>query len=680
MSNENRKDAFKDVTVTITTPEGDPLPRYDKLKEEFQPVRIQTNAIRGRFLQNVMDRAIREIHSTIEPMLGPGASDAIITKEDQPYYTRDGMEVMESMTFDNELARYAHHFLFQAAWNQGRTVGDGTTTLIALYTSLYMISRNDHVDSFVDNTSINRIRAVWKKAMKDLIDAIKEHSVPLTKEYLLSMLYTCTQDSELAAKIYLNLGDALMNGAFIVPRKSNIATDFQVTTYSRPLLKVTRQYTIRPMPDHCDHAVIFYCNGMLDIAHYETLLAMAMACQYTRADDLNSRVDLYLILLCNGLTECTRNTLREFNAFIRSSVRDVNLLNNIAIYTLNDYRSMSSEELEDIATIITEEPGIGGMTNALTFETLLYRVFNESSSVDYLKVPALETYDMDPHLVDQTTNMFMSSYPITIDPEHGMRIDKELGPVAKARYDELIRAIEEEKSPVKKVSLNKRLRKTFGMFIDLEVGSALLKDSQRKFELILDAILSASDAARDGVLLGNSLMYLIAASMQQHTDSTKSESSKDIYGMMIDAAAEVFLDLISNYCHAYSEKYLLRTCNELIDRISDVVVDNNWEVFKWFDLTREDGVVINDSDDSMELWGSGDSMELWDCIWPQEDPGVDPIVVTIDDKKVEIVPTIVEPVGIITNILKNSILPIELSNVKVVNISGKYGFMGNYIP
>ena len=680
MSNENRKDAFKDVTVTIRTPEGDPLPSYDKRKEEFQPVRIQTNAIRGRFLQNVMDRAIREIHSTIEPMLGPGASDAIITKEDQPYYTRDGMEVMESMTFDNELARYAHHFLFQAAWNQGRTVGDGTTTLIALYTSLYMISRNDHVDSFVDNTSINRIRAIWKSAMKDLIDSIKEHSVPLTKEYLLSMLYTCTQDSELAAKIYLNLGDALMNGAFIVPRKSNIDTDFRVTTYNRPLLKVTRQYTIRPMEDNPKNCVIFYCNGMLDIAHYQTLLGMMLAGQYTNPHDPNSKIDLNIILLCHGVTECTRNTLRTFNAFIRDNHIQIEKENNIAVYTLNNYRSLSSEELEDIATIITEEPGIGGITNAITFEVLLYRAFCESSGSPLLTVEDLTTFDMDPHLVDQVTTMFLSSYPLFFDPEHGMRIDKPLGPVAQARYDELVKAIEDEKSPVKKVSLNKRLRKTFGMFIDLEVGSALLKDSQRKFELILDAILSASDAARDGVLLGNSLMYLIAASMQQHTDSTKSESTKAIYGMMIDAAAEVFLDLISNYCHAYSEKYLLRTSNELIDRISDVVVDNNWEVFKWFDLTREDGVVINDSDDSMELWGSGDSMELWDCIWPQEDPGVDPIVVTIDDKKVEIVPTIVEPVGIITNILKNSILPIELSNVKVVNISGKYGFMGNYIP
>ena len=338
-------------------------------------------------------------------------------------------------------------------------------------------------------------------------------------------------------------------------------------------------------------------------------------------------------------------------------------MNLLAVYTSNRTLKLLRTRKECVRT-----NGIGGITNAITFEVLLYRAFCESSGSPLLTVKDLTTFDMDPHLVDQVTTMFLSSYPLFFDPEHGMRIDKQLGPVAQARYDELVKAIEDEKSPVKKVSLNKRLRKTFGMFIDLEVGSALLKDSQRKFELILDAILSASDAAREGVLLGNSLMYLIAASMQQHTDSTKSESTKDVYGMMIDAASEVFLGLISNYCHAYSENYQLKTCNEMINRIPDVVVDNNWDVFKWFDLTREDGAIVDDS------------MELWDCIWPKEDPGVDPIAVTIDDKKVEIVPTIVEPVGIITNILKNSVLPIELANVKVVNISGKYGFMGNYIP
>lgn len=637
-------------------------------REEFQPVRIQTNAIRGTFLQNVMDRTMREIHYTIEPMLGPGASDAIITKEDQPYYTRDGMEVMESMTFDNELARYAHHFLFQAAWNQGRTVGDGTTTLIALYTSLYMTARTVMKDSFVAEAAINRIRVVWKDAMKDLIEAIKEHSVPLTKEYLLSMLYTCTQDSDLAAKIYLHLGDALMNGAYIIPRKSNIDTDFRVTTYNRPLLKVTRQYTIRPMEDNPKNCVIFYCNGMLDIAHYQTLLGMMLAGQYTNPSDPNSKIPLNVILLCHGVTECTRNTLRTFNTFIRDNRIQIEKENNIAVYTLNDYRSLSSEELEDIATILTEEPGIGGITNALTFEVLLYRVFCEPSGSPLLTVQDLTTFDMDLHLVDQVSTMFLDSYPLFFDPEHGMRIDKPLGPVAQARYDELVKAIEDEKSPVKKVSLNKRMRNTFGMFIDLEVGSTLLKDSQRKFELILDAILSASDAARDGVLLGNSLMYLLAACQQLNADSTKSSDTADIYWMMYKAAAEVFLDLISNYCHDYMDEYLLKTSSQLCDDIADVVMDNNWDVFRWFDLTRADDAHVNTDH------------ELRDYIWPKEDPGVDPIVVSIEDRSVEIVPMIVEPVGIITNILKNSILPIELSNVKVVNISGKYGFMGNYIP
>lgn len=640
----------------------------NRRKEEFQPVRIQTNAIRGMFLQNVMDRTMREIHYTIEPMLGPGASDAIITKEDQPYYTRDGMEVMESMTFDNELARYAHHFLFQAAWNQGRTVGDGTTTLIALYTSLYMTARSVMKDSFVAEAAINRIRVVWKAAMKDLIEAIKEHSVPLTKDYLLSMLYTCTQDSELAAKIYLNLGDALMNGAYIIPRKSNIDTDFRVTTYNRPLLKVTRQYTIRPMEDNPKNCVIFYCNGMLDIAHYQTLLGMMLAGQYTNPSDPDSKIPLNVILLCHGVTECTRNTLRTFNTFIRDNHIQIEKENNIAVYTLNDYRSLSSEELEDIATILTEEPGIGGITNALTFEVLLYRVFCEPSGSPLLTVKDLTTFDMDPHLVDQVSTMFLDSYPLFFDPEHGMRIDKPLGPVAQARYDELVKAIEDEKSPVKKVSLNKRMRNTFGMFIDLEVGSTLLKDSQRKFELILDAILSASDAARDGVLLGNSLMYLLAACQLLNADSTKSSDIADTYWMMYKAAAEVFLDLISNYCHDYMDDYLLKTSSQLCEDIADVVMDNNWDVFRWFDLTRADDAHVNTDH------------ELWDYIWPKEDPGVDPIVVSIEDRSVEIVPTIVEPVGIITNILKNSILPIELSNVKVVNISGKYGFMGNYIP
>ena len=96
-------------------------------------INIQSNSIRGETLQNVAGMVVQEIMSDILPMFGPGASDAFITKEGQPYYTRDGMEVMSSLVFDNELANYIHHIFFQAAYHHGKKVGDGSTTVIAVY-------------------------------------------------------------------------------------------------------------------------------------------------------------------------------------------------------------------------------------------------------------------------------------------------------------------------------------------------------------------------------------------------------------------------------------------------------------------------------------------------------------------------------------------------------------------
>ena len=62
---------------------------------------IQSNAIRGKFLYDIMDTTVNEIHDNLVTVFGPGATDAYITKNNQPYYTRDGKEVLSSMLFDN---------------------------------------------------------------------------------------------------------------------------------------------------------------------------------------------------------------------------------------------------------------------------------------------------------------------------------------------------------------------------------------------------------------------------------------------------------------------------------------------------------------------------------------------------------------------------------------------------
>ena len=160
-------------------------------------INIQSNSIRGETLQNVAGMVVQEIMSDILPMFGPGASDAFITKEGQPYYTRDGMEVMSSLVFDNELANYIHHIFFQAAYHHGKKVGDGSTTVIAVYTKMYQLIMEDiekfKSDSTFSKYTINDIRAKWKRLTGAIIEELKKHTVPLTEERLLQMLYTCTQ-------------------------------------------------------------------------------------------------------------------------------------------------------------------------------------------------------------------------------------------------------------------------------------------------------------------------------------------------------------------------------------------------------------------------------------------------------------------------------------------------------
>ena len=75
-----------------------------------------------------------------------------------------------------------------------------------------------------------------------------------------------------------------------------------------------------------------------------------------------------------------------------------------------------------------------------------------------------------------------------------------------------------------------------------------------------------------------------------------------------------------------------------------------------------------------------------DNVWPEKNKTGDlnDIVVTVDGDDgtattMAIKPNIVEPVGVISAVIENSILPIELAMTKVFHISGRSGFMDNYI-
>ena len=200
---------------------------------------IQSNALRGEYMQSIVDKTMNEIHDDLLTVFGPGAADAFIVKDGKPYYTRDGLEVLESLTFDNRLSETIRTIIYQASRRQGDIAGDGTTTLIMFYTNLYHLFSKY---AYCMHLTATELRQVWNNVVALINKELSKNSIEMTDEYLKGMLFTCTQDADLSAKIYHTLKEPILNGAYIIPTKSNIESDFEVETYQQPLIKATRQW------------------------------------------------------------------------------------------------------------------------------------------------------------------------------------------------------------------------------------------------------------------------------------------------------------------------------------------------------------------------------------------------------------------------------------------------------
>lgn len=622
---------------------------------------IQSNALRGEYKDNIITKVINEIHDDIMTVFGPGATDAYITKDGQPYYTRDGLEVLESLTFDNKLAEYIRKMIFQAAYDQGRKVGDGTTTMTMFYTNLYRVMKDDEFayNKVIKAEAMSTVRKMWKKVVSDINKKLKERSTTLTESSLMQMLYTCTQDEEFSAKVYSKLKNPILEGAYIIPKKSNIESDLEVTSYMHPLIKATRQFTLRPIKKIEHKTVIFHCNGMLDIVHPETLFGL-ISIPLSRPLEITAingpteeKVYINIVILCNGITEATRRSTKEFVKFLKDHNQDINKYHNIAIYTLDNYRGMTNDSIEDLSTIITEEPGLGGLVNSLTFESNLYQAFDIRAAAG-APIEDLETFDADLHILDKMKSMIVQSYPVEFDDVEGIRIDRDLGPVAQKRYDDLRKEIKEEKSESRKFQLQKRLRTVYGQFIEVEVGSKLLKDSQRKFELFLDMIISAAEGVKYGVLESNSILNVIQITDSMINFDTYADTNTALYYDILQtirrAMLLTFRDMMSGLY------YLGDDTEENITWLNELVIGSG---IKQFDVTNTSNIK-----DAM----NNTNHEEHSIVVGTDDNG--------NDIKVEFTSQIVEPVTVMSNMLDNSVIMMELANAKTFHIDG---FMMNYI-
>lgn len=618
-------------------------------KENTRSVMIQSNSIRGSYKDSIVDRTMEEIHDAMRTVFGPYATDAWITKNGNPYYTRDGKEVFASIQTDNELSEYIRKVMYQAVENQARKVGDGTTTLLIFYTNLYkrfrgMVNDFSMTDGAYDG-SITSLRTKYNDIITNLVSCLNDRSQKITDEYLKSMIYTCTQDAELTEQLYVKLHDAMMEQAYIIPQQSSVETDLDVDVHDRPMIKATKLYESSSTADGIiDNASVMFVNGALDISDIDTILTLGAI---RLKDNACTEVSPTICILCSGVTESTRRVLKEYNNLGAEGG------NKIFIFSIDGFRGYTTEEIDDIISYIYDREESSGLDNHLTFEAHLYQAFVKPVSVTDKEIiwknPTLGKYDTDIQNITTLRNTLLNVQKLEYRSGDGIRFYKEPGELSKKKYEDLLNQMSIENSPTKRIEIKNRIKKLYGRFIEVNVGSKLLKDGQRRFEIVLDAIISSNEAVEHGVLTTNSIYVLtdILMNILNSFSPVADLSDRRLLMSLYEAVIDTMIDIIQN-------KYPNIECNNIKKKIEESLKnknssdgDNNGSIA--FNLMKDYEDIFN-PDDAYKIISAPDGMDINTMI--------------------------VEPVSIMTTLLKNSTLVLELAMTKMFNLNG---YMYNYI-
>ena len=584
---------------------------------------IDSSAIRGDYLKDIMDKTIGDIHDTMTTLYGPYAVDAYIFKDGRPYYTRDGMEVLSHMKYDVPIANSILTMLHQAAYNQAVTVGDGTTTLVLFYTNLYNRIRKSNISTY----PITTIRSKLKSVISLFNDSLKRSSVSMTETRMKDLIYTSTQDLELTELICEKLGSAMQENAYIIFNQACMDDQLEVVVHEEPLLNVEKIYstfTVKTDGSDIPNTQIFFIDGQLDISDVNTFTSLC--CDASIPEPRN------ILFLCASTSETTRNTINKFQSIVSqdlSSGRAGKYRNNIIIGKMLDFRSYNEDIKTDLISLLYGTLGLGGETKDITFESMLHKAFNIVNE-DGKPIERLQMFDAAPECLDTLRCTISDLVTINMVPGKGLKINKPMTALAKKRYEDLIKSIDEEKSPIPKSSLQKRLRAIYGKFIEIRVGSTLLKDSQRTYELILDSVKSTMDSYKNGAVEGNSMVIALI------------ESEKYLAKSMDDK--NINIGYIENLLYSLIREALLDTLADL-HRVSSESIANK--------ISK-----ISSSDDTD--YNKHNKLHIDMHIeFPEDMTG-----------------KIVEPISTLTTILNNCTLSFELALAQLFNVET---MMRNYI-
>jgi chaperonin GroEL len=511
-----------------------------KLRNKTNIEICEDNKLKYSFLANTIEESLTKskiratmqiISKTLCGTLGPyGSTTVVQDREGRHFATKDGYDVMNKISFDDEVARTILDILRQVASTQVLNVGDGSTSAIVVSEALY---------SALTETELKLFEKVAPKDVLDILNDISEFlevelkkaARPVSEDMreLETVAKIATNNDKETGKmiydIYKKIGQFGFISTDVLDKKEKDTFEVkQGIEWSRGYIDdyFALGYNNKKII-HDQEPRVFLSNSMLTYSDLEFLLSSLIG-------DVCGKQKSELVIVANNYDEDTRNFFK-----INRTKHLANKASAEMVFTVVDIDQVTAtsvNNLEDLATILGCE----------VYDKL------KNKPAEYLASPE---------------RFIGRAEKISITAKNTQIIGKELSPEKSKAKDKKVQGFKDKLEELLKLdNLNSdqefeifELRRRISSFTNstaiIHVGGKSLTERMTRERLIEDAIFATKSALKYGVIPGGNIMI---PKILRKSEIKKDLVKKYLY-IPVDNLEQFFSEFIKIVEMAFLESY-----------------------------------------------------------------------------------------------------------------------------
>lgn len=513
-----------------------------KLREKTNIEITEENGINYTMLTNVVEekntkariRATLQIISKILcGTLGPyGTTTIIQDREMRHFATKDGYDLMNRITFDNEVSRTILDLVRQVASNQVLIVGDGSTSAIVVASALYSSLTDPELNLF-EKTSPKDVLDILNYLAEILENELKTIAKPISFDLncLETVAMIATNNDSDAGKLIRNVYEKIGEFGFIstdvLQKKDKDEYEIkQGIEWSRGYIDeyFARAFTNKKIL-HDKEPRVFLTNSVLTYEDLATVVAPLLG-------DICGRQKAELVIVANDYDEDVRtffkqNRLKHLGggkgtAEIVFSVVDIEQVTDTGKATLEDIAVLTGCEIYDKFKV---------------------------TQVDFVKSPERFIGKAEKILITATTTQIIGK-ELDADKE---KIKLEAIKAHQDKLNELSKIEEPNKEQeFDTYLLRRRISSLTDSTAIIHVAGKSLTERMTRERLFEDAILACKSAIENGIIPGGNIM--IPRILRKKKDILPKLLKKYNY-IPAENLQEFFNDFIKLLENAFLESY-----------------------------------------------------------------------------------------------------------------------------